>query len=594
MLRPHATLAFICAFAASTSSAPRGCCSWDWTKCGNTTSYCVAEPPNCEIACKGQWLHPDPHYCELQQPDIPLAFSQSGSCSSRFQVPPRPLHATDHNGVNLSPVCFGERSGPHHVFVIGDWGGQQENQGGEPRPADMKHRNLTDIDYWAQHKVACEMRKRAQLTQPDYILNVGDCFYPGGLEISCGSPLLARVETHKFGPVFERIYSGPGLAKLQWLGVLGNHDYGGWKFTSAWDQIIAYSWATQHDGAQSRWVMPAQYWSVRVNYPDFSLDYFFVDSNRWDAHPPDFDPEHNLCGVKHNVANANCGNQGPTSVGDCVAWFEQLWEAQEVWLEGLLKQSSSDWQIVVTHFPPGWGEPFWERMCRLYGVDIILSGHKHFQQVLHMGAENVLRPTAVIISGGGGGIVPEASPAEDGKDDAYGFMDLVLLKTSITIFAVSHGGVVRSKTEVMPRHRSVHTGPLVGAPPTAQSVKGISLPTGTNITEKGVGIPSKEVDLSDGVACHCTWASTEGACNITDDSECWKMCCTKGGIMRVAQANKKELWQMIQLPRRIQAGSIALGSFFLVSGFFAVVILWMWRCRPKFYYTYRRVPSFAV
>jgi len=615
MLGPHVVIASICVFAASISAAPHGCCSWDWTVCGNTTSYCVAEPPNCEISCKGQWLHPDPHYCELQQLGMLRPSPQSGSCSSRFQVPPQPSYATAHNGVTLSPVCFGERTGPHHVFIIGDWGGQQESQGGEPKPADMKHRNLTDIDYWAQHKVACEMRKRAQLFQPDYVLNVGDCFYPGGLNASCGLPLAAHIETHQFGPVFERIYSGPGLDELQWLGVLGNHDYGGWKFTGAWDQIIGYTWSTRTGRARSRWVMPAQYWSVCANYPDFSVDYYFVDSNRWDAHTPDFDPGHNLCGAMHNDANATCGNQGPTDVIDCSAWFERLWDVQEVWLEGLLKQSTSEWQIVVTHFPPGWGGPFWERMSRLYGVDMIISGHTHFQQVLHMGANNVLRPTAVIISGGGGGIVPEASPVEDGEDDAYGFMDLALTKTSVTISAVSHSGVVRSETKVMPRLGSLPSGstaatppppppplppptPPPPPPPPSSAVRRTAVPTSTTVMERSIeslpDIPSQELDLPGGVPCKCNWASRVGACNTTDGSECWTICCAEGGAAMVAQVSKAALWQRMHLPRRIHAGTDALGAILLAFTMAAVVTLWMWRCRPKIQNRYHQAPNFPA
>jgi hypothetical protein len=347
--------------------------------------------------------------------------------------------------------------------------------------------------------------------------------------------------------------------------------------------------------------MPAQYWSVRVNYPDFSVDYYFVDSNRWDAHTPDFDPGHNLCGAQHNDANATCGNQGPTNVTDCSTWFEQLWEVQEVWLEGLLKQSTSEWQIVVTHFPPGWGGPFWERMARLYGVDMIISGHTHFQQVLHMGADNVLRPTAVIISGGGGGIVPEASPAEDGGDDAYGFMDLALTKTRITVFAVSHGGVVRSETNVMPRLSSVPSGPVAATPPPllkAPAVRGTVVPTSTTIMERGIeihlDIPSKELDLPVGLPCQCGWASREDACNTTDGSECWPICCTNAGFAMAAQDSKTALWQKMQLPSRIHAGTVALGAVFLAFTLAAVGTILLQQRRLKIYKPYHRAPTFLA
>merc|ERR1719401_580166 len=72
--------------------------------------------------------------------------------------------------------------------------------------------------------------------------------------------------------VFESIYEGEGLDGKQWLGVLGNHDYGGYTFTAAWDQAIAYTWGGPK--STGRWVTPARYWSAKVHYPDFSVDYY--------------------------------------------------------------------------------------------------------------------------------------------------------------------------------------------------------------------------------------------------------------------------------------------------------------------------------
>lgn len=373
-------------------------------------------------------------------------------------APAPPLRGTDLNGIALPDACFKHAGQDFHVFVIGDWGGVLNPNATIPVPADKRSKLfpafardfVQGIDDCAQQRVAGQMKHRAPLSKPDYILNVGDNFYWGGVKADCGSPLFVHKETGQWSAIFEHIYIGAGLDGKQWLGVLGNHDYGGYTFTSAWDQVIAYTWGGAH--STGRWVMPAQYWSVKVRYPDFSMDYYFVDSNVHTVFPPEHDVEHNLCGLAHNPQGANCGEMGPRSLQDCPAWFDNLWKAELQWLEHALQRSTAQWQVVVTHFPPTWGRPHWSRLSQRYGIDLMLTGHKHLQDVWSPESEdNFLRPTAVIISGGGGGITSEGIPDSNGKDDQYGFMDLTLSKEAIQIEAVSHGGYVRSTTLVRPR-----------------------------------------------------------------------------------------------------------------------------------------------
>ena len=82
------------------------------------------------------------------------------------------------------------------------------------------------------------------------------------------------------------------------------------------------------------------------------------------------------------LLGAGCGHSGPYSVFDCSKWFGNLWDRQQGlgacmtskcsgatnfcgmsrvpgWLDAKLKDSVErkvDWQFVVTHFPPWWGE----------------------------------------------------------------------------------------------------------------------------------------------------------------------------------------------------------------------------------------------
>jgi hypothetical protein len=307
-------------------------------------------------------------------------------------------------------------------------------------------------DDCAQQRVAAEMAKRAAVNPPSYVINVGDNFYWAGINSHCGSSSYpGKDETGQWAEGFERIYTGEGLDGKQWLGVLGNHDFGGRVFTSGWDEVIAYTWSS------SRWVTPALFWAAKVHYVDVSVDYYFVDSNVWDAMDPDLDPEHNICSRSYNQPNASCGVHGPRSLSDCPSWFGNIWRQQLSWLDRELSASDADWQVVVTHFPPlgSWGEDQWDHLAKQHGIDLFIAGHLHHQFVIAPHADtNPFGATAIIVSGGGGGITSEGVPDANGDDDEYGFMDLTLSKRHILIEAVSHGGQIRSTTRVHPRPRS--------------------------------------------------------------------------------------------------------------------------------------------
>lgn len=384
------------------------------------------------------------------------------------------MHGTDHNGALLQDVCIA-LPGKRHVFIIGDWGGM----GSPPVPADArgptfgeKHRNfLANVDDKAQLLVAEMMRRRAPTSDPDYILNVGDNFYWAGVLVKCGNPAYAVGDpTNQWAQVFETIYSGQGLDGKPWLGVLGNHDYGGYLFTSGWDQTIGYTWLDNPPSTR-RWMTPAQYWSVAVRYGDFSVDYFFLDSNLADADMPSGSNDlHNICSQQHNDAYSSCGPEGPVSVEDCPVWFTKLWDKQMEWFEDLLQKSTTTWQIVVTHFPPSWFFETWKELSLKYGIDIIITGHIHSQQLKHL--EDGTEQTMVIISGGGGGITSEGIPDPHGQDDQYGFMDMTLTSNEIMVEAISHGGYLRRAQCQLPRPKQGEPAPgFPGIPSMCASVE---------------------------------------------------------------------------------------------------------------------------
>jgi len=91
------------------------------------------------------------------------------------------------------------------------------------------------------------------------------------------------------------------------------------------------------------------------------------------------------------------------------------------------------------------------RLGHEYGIDLIVSGHRHIQGLFENG-ENGFSTTAGIpylIAGGGGGITADGPPV-DGRD-MYGFMDMKLEKDNIFIQNYNHYGHVTITMNVKPR-----------------------------------------------------------------------------------------------------------------------------------------------
>jgi len=407
-----------------------------------------------------------------------VELEEEGSCSSKFRKPEKPDFATALNGVRLDDVCI-KGDGPHHVFIIGDWGGLVKD-GQLTAVSHLNHRwnqsyqFIWPTDQECQFRVRDQMVARAPASKPAYVLNVGDNFYWGGVYDYCGEADFSvlygnggteehkKEPTNQFKQIFEDIYNGPGLDGLTWLGVLGNHDWGGWRFDMAWDQAIGYTW-NKDDFNKGRWLTPALYYSVTVHYPTFTVDYYFMDTNVWDALPYGERPPHNICGP-HTPSAATCKAAGgpPARADACKEWFEDLWEEQKGWVRKLAAKSKAHWRIAVTHFPPYWGKHDWASLAPECELDAVITGHRHSQNMhgpvdkpgriwpedsTNFEMNDFLDPTAWAVCGGGGGITSEHVPDTAGNDDQYGFIDMTLSKEKLTFAMISHGGQVRRTLE---------------------------------------------------------------------------------------------------------------------------------------------------
>jgi len=457
--------------------------------CGSPPCGC-SKPPCDKCFQGGPGPAPKPPSVQCEDPN-----STSIACGP-------PKTAMGYKGRAWPPMIV-KGKGEMHIFAIGDWGGMDGSMnpiedrpeivayswGRKPGPSvfprtrwDLNHDvqlcshhqfiecfeshgnppcapgcgYVDGVDDQPQILVANTFKARAAEMNPSYILNVGDNFYWGGIEKTCGTPMneISYTAHHQFDQIFEGIYQGAGLSGKPWLSVLGNHDWGGRVFNNGWDQQIAYTWFSP------RWRMPAPYWSQHVEYPDldFSVDFYMIDSNFVDAKDPPEDSEHNICGSKHNPPKANCSvADGPESIESCPQYFADLWAEQKTWVEQLMSESTATWQIIVTHFPCGHEQEWYGKLRTQYGLDLLVTGHRHDQELWlpDMYHKNHMSGLTCIVTGGGGGITSEATPDPSNQTDwygeaQYGFYDLLISAEEIVIQSINYNGTNLMNATVRP------------------------------------------------------------------------------------------------------------------------------------------------
>lgn len=335
-----------------------------------------------------------------------------------------------------------------HVFAIGDWGATlpghytAPNKRGPGRKCPNNCGYVNGIDDRAQILVANVMKQRAGNSNPQYVLNVGDNFYWSGIREGCSSAHASGATHSDFASGWQGVYGG--LTSKPWISCLGNHDYGGWQFNHGWPQQIGYSFVNRN------WVMPGRYFSRKMHHPGYTVEYFVIDSNAYDAKDPGEDPEHNICSRQHNPGDANCAaGGGPSSVGSCKSWFWSGYAQQKRWLQSKLSQSTADWQVVVTHFPCGHDAGFYRMLHTSYGLDLLVTGHRHDQELWPN--SGMMGGLTCFVTGGGGGITSESVPTMDNTQ--YGFFDLTFSKTKIQVELIGLNGAVLRSSWVYPKRR---------------------------------------------------------------------------------------------------------------------------------------------
>jgi len=285
---------------------------------------------------------------------------------------------------DLSPSVALPGDFPLNFMAIGDWGRNGE---------------------FDQLEVAKQMGLWAAANRNNFIISVGDNFYPKGV-VSENDPL--------WHYSFENIYTAHSL-QCDWYPVLGNHDY-----LSEPDAQIKYSKVSR------RWNMPARYYTKEVALGKGTEKVLFV---MIDTDPMLFESK------------------------------KEYTDKQIAWLNENLKNASADvkWKIVVGHHPYYTAGPrvnnydtltvraTLSKIFEEQKVDVYLSGHDHSLQ--HLKPEGY---THQFISGAGSELTPVTSglPYSRFQASEHGFMYFSVDKNRLHVKAINYSGTVLYETEL--------------------------------------------------------------------------------------------------------------------------------------------------
>ncbi|QXV65635.1 metallophosphoesterase [Mucilaginibacter sp. 21P] len=269
-----------------------------------------------------------------------------------------------------------------HFIALGDWGRNGE---------------------YDQNEVAKQMGLWAKNNPHDFVVSVGDNFYPKGV-VSEHDPL--------WNYSFENIYTAHSL-QCDWYPVLGNHDY-----HAEPEAQITYSKVSR------RWCMPALYYTKQYKLGNNDkLLMLFIDTD-------------------------------PMLHADKKEYVDK----QMVWIDEQLKKADDvKWKMIIGHHPYYTVGPRIKNYDTLtvreklspvfkkYNVDVYLSGHDHSLQ--HLKPEGV---THQFISGAGSELTPVSEGIAYSRFQAsdHGFMYFAINNSKISVMAINATGKILYQTEL--------------------------------------------------------------------------------------------------------------------------------------------------
>jgi tartrate-resistant acid phosphatase type 5 len=298
---------------------------------------------------------------------------------------------------DISPSIAAVKDGfPLHFMALGDWGRNGE---------------------YDQSKVAEQMGLWAASHPNNFVISVGDNFYPKGV-VSEEDPL--------WHYSFENIYTAHSL-QCDWYPVLGNHDW----HTDV-DAQVRYSKISR------RWDMPARYYSKEVS-----------------LHGDDKEIKTNDTPKSKDKVLFVMMDTDPFLHEDKADYVEK----EVAWLNETLAGASADvkWKIVIGHHPCYTVGPRLVNYDTLtmrkaltpifskHKVDIYVSGHEHSLQ--HLKVDGFCHQ---FISGAGSELtkVTPGNPISKFEASEHGFMYFSVDANRLNVKAINYSGTVLYETEL--------------------------------------------------------------------------------------------------------------------------------------------------
>lgn len=295
---------------------------------------------------------------------------------------------------NSQPIKIKTLEKSENFIVVGDFGRNGE---------------------YNQKEVANQMAKTAVEIDADFVVSVGDNFYPYGVQ-STQDPL--------FKKSFEDVYHHTDL-HCEWYLALGNHDYGG--------NIQAQ---LDYSNISRRWKMPAQYFEKIIKLKSGKkIQLLFIDTNPFIKSYFEKDDEKGLNVKKQDTL------------------------LQKKWLIDKLntKDENIKWKIIVGHHPMYSGgkrvknqdtkdiENLLTPIFNEYKVDTYLCGHEHDLQII----KSVKCNTIQFLSGAGSEVRPTGN--REGTIFAQstpGFMTFSINENNLLVNLVSKLGEILFTHEI--------------------------------------------------------------------------------------------------------------------------------------------------